>query len=1248
MPQLIYFVVMLVLSYALQPKPPKPKPAAFEDFDFPTADDGTPQIVVFGDVWLTDWTVIGVGNFRNSPIKKSSGGLFSKSVTSGYKYSMSLLMGLCRGIDDLIEIKISDKTAWTGNLANGNKTTISINKPNLFGGNDAEGGIVGQLIIQKGAADQAVLPELAVMYNTPVPAYRGVVTFFYDGLVCSNSPYPKPWSFRVRRITSNWDGEIWYPAKAVISMNDDKIKAMNPAHIIYEAQTNRVWGRGFTATQLDTSSFQAAADQLYNEGFGLCLAWRRQESLAEFIQQIVDTIGAALFLDRLTGLWKLILIRQNYDASTLPVYNNGNGLLNIVDDNNAANDISSNHTLVTFRDPITNQDQQIRAENIASIQKYGVISETKTYSGIPTQALAGRVAARDMKIAQSSLKKFKLEFDRRAYQMQPMSVFKINAPEQGIESVILRAVRVEHSDITNGKITVTAMQDVFGLADQNFIGNQPNLHQPPISTALPVSNPLIYEVPFFELLQDFSTVDLQAKSGQGYLAVAAAPPTPLHISFDLLAKASSEVAYNNVGTSDFAFISSIADTMNQTGEAITCVLNDPVVDVAVGDRALLGSEIVRIDAIDPEANTVTLARGCIDTEPQPHAAGTKFYLYSGLTNAANRVFNAGQTANLKIITRTVSDELNAASATVYSAQLSNRLTRPYPPCQVRLNSEYFPGQTDVTNGLKIAWNHRNRLMQVGQAPSFTESSNVVEANTKYGLNIFDANNVKLMETLLEGNQMEFTWNVPKRFDGEMSKVLDIKMTGPNNSQAFTDASPNHFTVLNDSGVLIKTSSSAEGGSHACFDVAVLKTNAEYAKLDIYQQDHCIEFRVKTSPADALVQHADKFSLRVRHNREVGENIAIDYVVSLSVMEDQITIDVTGTIMNGSGGSTSKTIFYNATSLSPDTYYDIAIQCIDVGTTTIGGTDLTNGEISIFFQGNKEVSDVLHILSWGQPCSVVMQSYIDSPASGGVTMNGLRITKRAGGRYSGNYTPGPYIVGSSDSYWSDVVLLIPMTGSNGAHAFTDVSISPVALAATEAVTTKPDTNAHGGSSAHFYYPMLVVAPQPVLNLRDKSFVIEGRINGFGEIFQLTSSMVLSLNQYTLDLHNIFDSTPVDERQTVSVYHGYGSVAGEEFPRYVDFKIMRDAASGNTMLWINDLVATAQFNPAQTASTTLLLGVFDRDFLTLKKSYFNGFSIETVSEDAAIVPNVDNPVRVELYTERDGLKSNQAFSTEVTLI
>lgn len=74
---LIYGLVMMVasilISAALAPKQIPPKPAAFEDFDFPIAEDGTPQAVIFGDVWVPDWTVLAVGRYRTTAVKTSSG-----------------------------------------------------------------------------------------------------------------------------------------------------------------------------------------------------------------------------------------------------------------------------------------------------------------------------------------------------------------------------------------------------------------------------------------------------------------------------------------------------------------------------------------------------------------------------------------------------------------------------------------------------------------------------------------------------------------------------------------------------------------------------------------------------------------------------------------------------------------------------------------------------------------------------------------------------------------------------------------------------------------------------------------------------------------------------------------------------------------------------------------------------------------------------------------------------------------------
>lgn len=68
--QLAIFIVSAVINYAIRPKATAPKAAALSDFDFPQSTEGTAQIFVFGDVWLDDWCVVGVGNYRTEPVRR--------------------------------------------------------------------------------------------------------------------------------------------------------------------------------------------------------------------------------------------------------------------------------------------------------------------------------------------------------------------------------------------------------------------------------------------------------------------------------------------------------------------------------------------------------------------------------------------------------------------------------------------------------------------------------------------------------------------------------------------------------------------------------------------------------------------------------------------------------------------------------------------------------------------------------------------------------------------------------------------------------------------------------------------------------------------------------------------------------------------------------------------------------------------------------------------------------------------------
>lgn len=77
------------------------------------------------------------------------------SQVVGYWYSFAILAGLCRGpVNEVIEVKAGDRTIWSG-TADENEV-VTIDAPNVFGGEEKEGGVVGPLTIQMGAADQVL------------------------------------------------------------------------------------------------------------------------------------------------------------------------------------------------------------------------------------------------------------------------------------------------------------------------------------------------------------------------------------------------------------------------------------------------------------------------------------------------------------------------------------------------------------------------------------------------------------------------------------------------------------------------------------------------------------------------------------------------------------------------------------------------------------------------------------------------------------------------------------------------------------------------------------------------------------------------------------------------------------------------------------------------------------------------------------------------------------------------------------
>lgn len=82
------------------------------------------------------------------------------SYTAGFRYLFGIHMGVCRGpVDELVEARVGDRTAWFGSVTQNQK--VPVDAYNLFGGEDKEGGVQGDMWVLFGEDDQLAPDELA-------------------------------------------------------------------------------------------------------------------------------------------------------------------------------------------------------------------------------------------------------------------------------------------------------------------------------------------------------------------------------------------------------------------------------------------------------------------------------------------------------------------------------------------------------------------------------------------------------------------------------------------------------------------------------------------------------------------------------------------------------------------------------------------------------------------------------------------------------------------------------------------------------------------------------------------------------------------------------------------------------------------------------------------------------------------------------------------------------------------------------
>ncbi|MCD9097033.1 hypothetical protein [Luteimonas fraxinea] len=635
-------------------------------------------------------------------------------------------MGESRTTDYLAGIEIGGESAFEGQFTGSGN--LYINRPNLFGGDKKEGGVVGTLRVRQGAADQMPDPYMQAAVPGPWPAARGLCTTVFDGQVGAMNPYLKLWAKRWGGFTAGWTTPVWEPGLCKIG------RGKNAMHILYQAFTDLQSGLGLSTTVIDEAAWLKAAQTLRDEEFGLCLPYRRATPMGEFIQIVCDHVGGMWSPDPRTGKITFRLFRPDYVAADLPLLDESN-ITMMESFEQPGLDGSTNEVTVIGVDCVTGKDISATYQNLANVQAQGrVVSDKRNFAGLWNRDLVGRVAGRETAIASSLLARIKCRVSASLWGIKRGDVYALSWRRKGWQRVPVRVMEVDEGTRTDTQITITLMQDFSGMMAAAYVSPVGSVWNPPDDAPRPVPAQLVAEATWRDLAGSLRAADLSAIAPESaFVLGAAAEPTNGGYGFDLWTRPEGVGEFEEAGSAEFTPNAVLGAAIAASATAVTLVGGQRLDEVEVGCEAIVGGEHCRVVAINADAGTAVLARGCVDTVPAPHAASTRIWFVDGSTAADPTEYLVGETVEAKLLARTRRGTISIDDATTNAVELRGRQALPYPPGRVRVAGQQLPGA--IAGSFDVTWTHRDRLLQADQLVDTEAGSIGPNVTTRYGLRV---------------------------------------------------------------------------------------------------------------------------------------------------------------------------------------------------------------------------------------------------------------------------------------------------------------------------------------------------------------------------------------------------------------------------------------------------------------------------------------------------------------------------------
>ncbi len=826
-------IALSLILYAIRPKVElDDKPG---DFRPPAPREGEPIPVVFGTVKVSP-SVTWFGDVEAKRVEKTVSsffGLLKDDVPLGWAYFAGMQLVICHGpIDRLLDVHIgewnlkrrvavprpgSESTAVRRNWrqppppnvpfdasVTGDPTQWLINMPDLFGGPEEGGGIVGLVDIHWGSENQGQNDYLALRWGPDIlPQYRGLCYAVLRQVYLGKSAQPQPWHFIVQRVPTL----LGQPAYASIVDADGNVTA-NGAECIYEILTNDRWGVGLKAADIDIATFQAVAQTLFTEGLGYCGQITSTQTAWSAIRTILSHMNATLYQDPLTGLLGVKLIREDYVLASLPEFNESNAVLEEFHRGSWAeilNEASVKYTDIARRF----SDGAAQAQNLAAIQAMGgeITTQTLDLPGLTTHELAQDAASRSVRTTSVPITRGRIRCTRDGYDLHQGSPFKITFPHFGITNLACRVTRIDYGSLTEGRISIEWVEDPFNHV--NPYGSPGDQVEPeycgPIALQLsgyePSEDPSadfgngvveVIEVPYWHITaaerrwwgfvskktnQDIYWTPYVSIHGGEYQRIA------FPLEFCALGVLDSDLLKTTIATVASFTVRSLGDMeklTSTTASGRTAGARLAIIDNGQ-DQEIVAWETVTANG-DGTYTFTNIMRGVLDTVPLQHLQGARvlFYYNSAGAPSAADVTEDAYDDYTRIGLRPArvqfgGEEDDALFSEFDEKVLHQRASAPYPPGNVQLNSNKYDAWPTTTSGdVTLSWTHRSRTLQTTVVAQDDATAYTLEGTVTVEVLI----NTVVVRTFsgLTGTSQVYTYAQRTADDADLTKKVQFRIT----------------------------------------------------------------------------------------------------------------------------------------------------------------------------------------------------------------------------------------------------------------------------------------------------------------------------------------------------------------------------------------------------------------------------------------------------------------------------------------